>query len=614
MKKKIIPIFLCLVLAFGFSLYGCGGDSFSKIKVEGKQDTSYTVYSNGGNAVQYGNYIYFINGYSGYEDTDGKQNVWPDVVKGGLYRAELCGEKNADKAGDFDIKQNAGAINKQLEFKTSSNKVIDEYGFEKDVVNVQLIAPKRIGTSGYKDGGIFIYDDWVYFASPNNEKNKAGAVQYNKTDFFRAKLDGSKSERIYTTENDSTSGAYAFYKYDGATYLVAQDGKDLVSIRIEEKKAGDKVTIAQNVDKVLLPYSQTYYKGMNENTLNHFVYVQRAVGDGDSQKTGNVIEIMRPDGSEGGVYLRQGRSDTLEAVRDGLLFYRTSDDAGNTLIKYDNLHNFLMGNEGDEKVFGDSEYKAEQTELAEKGDPNARSQVSGTILSTSNISDYKSIYCFRLGGDGNGNIVYMIGAKTESTELRSSVALSGGNDDSSNVITICNAGMTVLNVAGDYVYYTDSEGTIIFRTAWNKAASEKTEAELREQISHDDVTASTFNGDFCAGYIVYTGKADDLADGYAFFKLVERIEGTEKVFVGKKSDADTLAAPELSIDGNTISWNAVESATGYNVYRTVDGETEMLLKGTTDTSYAIADTMHGSYYVIAVSGNAVSAKSNVKNY
>ena len=86
------------------------------------------------------------------------------------------------------------------------------------------------------------------------------------------------------------------------------------------------------------------------------------------------------------------------------------------------------------------------------------------------------------------------------------------------------------------------------------------------------------------------------------------------MFVGKKSDADALAAPELSIDGNTISWNAVESATGYNVYRTVDGETEMLLKGTTDTSYAIADTMHGSYYVIAVSGNAVSAKSNVKNY
>ena len=265
-------------------------------------------------------------------------------------------------------------------------------------------------------------------------------------------------------------------------------------------------------------------------------------------------------------------------------------------------------------MFGDSAYKAEQTELAEKGDPNARSQVSGTILSTSNISDYKSIYCFRLGGDGNGNIVYMIGAKTESTELRSSVALSGGNDDSSNVITICNAGMTVLNVAGDYVYYTDSEGTIIFRTAWNKAASEKTETELPEQISHDDVTASTFNGDFCAGYIVYTGKADDLADGYAFFKLVDRIEGTDKVFVGKKIDADTLAAPELSIDGNTISWNAVESATGYNVYRTVDGETEMLLKGTTDTSYAIADTMHGSYYVIAVSGNAVSAKSNVKNY
>ncbi|MDE7395484.1 MAG: hypothetical protein K2M95_05150, partial [Clostridiales bacterium] len=100
MKRKFIPILLCLCIGLTCSLFGCGGEKFSKIKVNGSQDTSYTVYSQGGMAVQYGNYVYFINGYSGYEDTDGKNNNWPSVVKGGLYRAELRGTK---EGGEFNI-------------------------------------------------------------------------------------------------------------------------------------------------------------------------------------------------------------------------------------------------------------------------------------------------------------------------------------------------------------------------------------------------------------------------------------------------------------------------------------------------------------------------------
>lgn len=538
MKKKIIPLFVCLMLAFGFALYGCGGDSFSQIEVKGNQDTSYTVYSNGGGAVQYGNYIYFINGYSGYEDTDGKNNVWPNVVKGGLYRAELCGDRDDKNSGDFNIKQNPAenVINKALEFVTSSKTDVDEYNREIDVVDVQLIAPKRIGTSGYKDGGIFIYDEWVYFASPNNEKNKAGVVQYNKTDFFRARLDGKDSEKIYTTQNDSADGAYAFYKYNGAVYLVAQDGKNVISKRID-KKVGDTVTIAQNVTKVVLPYSKTYYKGMSENTLNHFVFIQREVGDGDTQKSGNVVEVMRPDGKGVGRFLEQGKSDTIEAVRDGMLFYRTTDDAGNTLIRYSNLHDFLMGDEN--KTFGDSKYRAEQEKLAEQNSPLALSQMSGTLLSAKSVSDYTAMYCFRPYGD-QSNLVYMLGFKSSGVELRSSIALAtGSNDESSEkTITVYNAGATLLNVEGDYMYFTDTDASVIFRTRWNKEVADKTQDEIKEQISHDDVTSTNFNGDYCAGYIVYTGKVDEWADGYTFFKLVDRIDGAEKVFVGKKIDGD----------------------------------------------------------------------------
>ncbi|MDE6398439.1 MAG: DUF5050 domain-containing protein, partial [Clostridiales bacterium] len=385
MKKRLIPIVASILLALCFSLAGCGGDSFSKINVAGKQDTSYTVTSQGGNAVQYGNYIYFINGYAGYEDTDGKQNVWPNVVKGGLYRAELTGNRVGN---DFVPAANPEAVTPGLDFVRTAGH--DSDNNVTDVVNVQRIAPKRIGTAGYKQGGIFIYDDYVYFASPNNEKNKSGNVQTGKTDFFRAKLDGSDAERVYTTKNASSSeSAYAFYKYNGAVYLVAQDGTDLISVRLG-KKVGKKTTIAQNVSSVLLPYSDTYYNGMSENTLEHFVYVLRAAGEEDSQKTGNVIEIMRPDGKSGGVFHAQGKTDdALEAVRDGLLFYRTTDNANNTIIKYDNLHDFFMGNaaytdENGKEVkageeFGDKAYRDWQQGLAEDS-PERRVQMSGNVV------------------------------------------------------------------------------------------------------------------------------------------------------------------------------------------------------------------------------------------
>ncbi len=581
MKKKSIPVILCLVIALSFAFYGCSGNSLSRIKVEGKQDTSYTVYSNGGNAVQYGNYVYFINGYSGYDDTDGKQNTWPDVIKGALYRAELSGKKGAN--GEFDIEKNSAAVSDSLEFIGS--KVTDYEDNQADLVNVQLIAPKRIGTSGYANGGIFIYDEYVYFASPNNEKNRGGVVQQEKTDFYRVKLDGSRAERIYTTENDSASSPYAFYKYNGAVYLVAQDGTDVISIRIANK-IGNKVTIAKNVASVVLPYSETYYKGMNENTLNHFVYVFRAVGDGDSQKTGNVIEVMRPDGKGGCVVKNGDKVTAIEAVRDGVLFYRTADDAGNTLINYTSLHDALM-------EYDDS-YKAYYGKAENAG---ARIQINGTLLSvpTSNISDYKSFYCMRPNEAENGNIVYYVATRTNDIVV--------GNNLNAPLVTPYTGSATVLGVHDAYVYFTDEAG-IIYRAVWWA-----NEGEV-EKISGDSVTAANFNGDYCAGYIVYVGLADSLADSYTMFKNVERYVGSDPLFIGVKTEADSLAAPVVKISDDKLTWTAVDDADAYNIYKVSGNTATLVKKAYTDTSYTL--TENGSYYVVAVktADKLVSEKSD----
>nr|MDE7395639.1 hypothetical protein [Clostridiales bacterium] len=355
-------------------------------------------------------------------------------------------------------------------------------------------------------------------------------VQVTKTDFFRARLNGQDVQKIYTTaSDDNEANPYAFYKFNGSVYLVAQDGTDLISVKVD-KKPGNKVTIAQNITTAVLPYAKTYYKGINENTLDSFVYVQRAVGDNDTQKSGNVIEIMRPDGSEGGVYYSQGKSDTIEAVRDGMLFYRTTNDAGQTLINYDNLHDFLIERSPSYKAYQERiagyATSTNETELSEYL-ANVREQLNGTVIEGVS-SDVTSTYCFRPAGE-QSNLVYALAFKSGSVDLYSNLTAS---------VTVYNQACTLLNIAEGYMYFTDSGANVVYRTAWDKAASDKVGDELKEQISHDSVTATTFNGDYCAGYIVYAGKVDDWADGYTFFKKVDRAVGSKQVFVGTRVSGD----------------------------------------------------------------------------
>lgn len=596
MKKRIIPMItvVCLCVALALTASGCSGDNYAKIKVVGKQDTTYAVHSQGGNAVQYGNYVYFINGYSGYDDTDSKQNVWSNVVKGALYRAELSGKKDG---AEFVIEGSDEAVTKGLEFKYTAGKDNDDEAI--DLINVQTIAPKRVGTSGYNAGGIFIYDEWVYFASPNNKQDKKGNSLASDTEFFRAKLDGSSVQKIYsTTKSGNESSPYAFYKYNGSVYLVAKDGTDLVSVKVG-KKPGNKVTIAKNITNVLLPYSETYYKGMSENTLNHFVYVLRSAGEGDTQTSGNVIEIMRPDGKNGGVIHSQGKSDTLEAVRDGLLFYRTTDDSNYTHIRYDSLHDALYACDAKYKKATD-EGKVERT------------QISGDILSTASISDYTSTYCFRPGGEAS-DLVYMIGVKSDSMEVLSNLPVSGG----SKTLRFNDESGTLLNLAGEYVYYTKSGSDVIYRKTWDPSyVGLENYAEV-EQVSGDDVTDTPYNADYCAGYIVYMGRVDGLADAYTFFKKVDAKAEEKAVFVGSIINADKLLTPSIKLNKGVISWSAVNNADGYDVYYSdPTGAITLAEEGLNATSYKPGNSVKGSYkyWIVAKSGELKSAKSNVVTY
>ncbi len=520
MKKKILAVFTSLIVS-AMLFAGCSAN-FSKVKIKSgfEQDYNYVVKSNGGNAVQYGDYIYFINGTRGYEDTDGKNNVFGKVVKGALYKAKLVGKRDGrDFEADFDpatglnFVSYKGKVHSYLEEDDEDEEVVD-------IVDVQVIAPKVIGTSGYKNGGIFIYDDYVYYASPNNTKNKQGTVQVSKTDFFRTKLDGSKTQLIFTTEEDAADKPYAFYKQGDSVYLVCYYGTKIVSVKMTgDKKPESAMVLADNATGALFP-TRDFYDSENNitNDPEDFIYYTRDVDENDLQRAGNTVVAMRPDGSERLNVIMNGTTVTLEAVSGGALFYRTTVNT-NTVIKMDNLHDVLMDNSPSYKAYEESlEADARRVQIPVE---------YTTVLSASDMSTYTSLYCFR--DNIYANVGHILGFTSSAVYL-----ISNGSQN----MRVLNSAATMQFINGNYMYYTNSDGNTLYRTDFTLPDSAKGDAETVA----DGLVSGGLNADYAAGFVMYFGKVDEWANGYAFFKNMG-VEGADAVAVYDRAEADRKPEP-----------------------------------------------------------------------
>ena len=487
MKKKNIAataIALAAVLAAAPLAVGCSGDHYNSIKFD-KQDTAYAVTSQGGSAVAYGNYMYFINGTRGYDDPDGDNNVWDKVVKGGLYRAELMG--SADDGADYKRWAPSVDAASGLGFVFDPDAK-DYFGETYNKVKSEKIAPKTVGTTGYENGGIFIYDNYVFFASPNNVKSKTGEVQTTRTDFFMMPLDGGKPTKIYTTAEgvDTSASAYAFYKFNDKVYLVANESGTIATVAIGARgKVEDPVKYEVNATSVYFPVRDTYYNGIDNNTVEDFIYFVRDVTEDDSQRAGSVIEAMRPDGSENFKFVEDGKTVTIESVRDGIVFYRAQNNVDSTVIKYTSLHDKLM------------EYSPTY-EAAHKDDGR---QIDGEF----------------------------------STEITSSITATYGFGR-----TLYDGTGTVKFIKGDYLYFKGSNSDF-YRVPLFANMDGYGEAQTLAE------TAGTagIECDYAAGYFTYFATVDQWADNYTYFYNIDGLQGLEPHFVGTIAEADQPTEDEI---------------------------------------------------------------------
>ncbi len=223
------------VIGTAFSLTGCKGGSYTGTKLEDYVSTETAAVSNGGFAVEKDNFVYFINASESYTAS----NKYGSVEKGALMRIARA---------DLD----AG-----------------------NYANVQTVVPMLFVAQNY-DAGIYIYGDYVYFATPTRDKNLKGDVENTWLDFKCAKLDGSEAMKDYYFRLESNSSKYRFVE--------AGEGENkAVYCLYEEEGALKSYNTATDTHTVLVSGAKsTFFYNESDPTDSNVYYTMSVVEEADS--------------------------------------------------------------------------------------------------------------------------------------------------------------------------------------------------------------------------------------------------------------------------------------------------------------------------------------------
>ena len=214
--NKIICFTAAAVAAVGVFTVSACSNTYKTQSLDGDYKKGEPV-SNGGFAVEKGDYIYFING----KEVNTAENAYGEAVKGAVMRISKTDLSNRNYS------------------------------------NVQTVVP-QIAYSGNSNAGIFVYGDYVYYSTPSTEKNSDGEVQNSHLAFKSTKLDGTDSMKDYYVQYSDNTVEYRYVEENGVVYLlyVATDEKlfgeetgvkNLHSYNTKEKS---DTLLAYNVDSV----------------------------------------------------------------------------------------------------------------------------------------------------------------------------------------------------------------------------------------------------------------------------------------------------------------------------------------------------------------------------
>lgn len=500
LKKKLTVLLAMATLACSAAtLASCAGSDFTPPAQA--DTTSDKVASNGGFLVETGDYVYFINGAA----EASADNTYGKVQKGALYRIA----KSALKAKSY------GAA--------------------------ECVVPSLFVAQNY-DGGVFIYDNYVYFASPTNEKEKDGTVSTSWLSFKKVKLDGTSSKKEadkYLFRLSDNTVSYRFVKgADGVVYCMYVQSSNLYSFNTDT-----------GVTTLLVKGAENYYFD-TENLENGSVYYLMKVPTAmtaDAGKFGyNQLYRVSPEATaktnadKAAYTVKDGAGEYKEYAFDkASLVKKNADFDGGDIAQYPyvNLGRLVLDGRGgidpqDEKTtFNDADENNGHASYTYA----VLSYKGGRVLLTrkGSLSDDTPVYTFKDEQTKSGwNTV------TANAEKLFRVADDSTNASASAIYYETGDNLAYLYVSNNYICRTEvsADGTLIedgerlAETVASSATLWKTEGEYLYYYSSAD-----------AGNNLYRLKYDGAASAYR-----------KNLLIGDEDNRDAEYSPAKIPD---VQWN-----------------------------------------------------------
>lgn len=257
MKKRLL-IVLCLVLIVTSVTLLAACNKFEQDPISGGDRTA-NVYSNGGFAVRQGEWLYFVNGY----DSEAESNEFGAVLKNSICRVKM------DEDGSI-----------------GNNPV-------------KCVVPKQVYWTN-TESGFAVYGNWIYYATPNYDKDRSGVASTTNLDFMRTSLDGTITQLIFTASSRSLQ-----YWFMPTRIVVYSDSKisaiDFTALGETKSvtKVSKKVTTTQldsNVTSIVFK-QDTEWSPTQGASISDYIFYTKSVTGTEAYKNYNELYMMKYDGS-----------------------------------------------------------------------------------------------------------------------------------------------------------------------------------------------------------------------------------------------------------------------------------------------------------------------------
>lgn len=316
--KKALILVVALLLVSTVVFAACSSGDFTPVSMPEKGN----VDSNGGSAVIYGDWLYYVNGYTSDTSAD---NTYTNDVKNAPRVGSVVRIKLAAIEGLFDINDD-----KDL---TSSERTKELAAYIRN--NAETVVPKIYysgNTTTTRYTGIYIFNDRIYVTTPNDELTAGGDTLVNQLVLTSFKLDGSDMKRHYTFTNsaaqiwfvENDSKLVATYLMDSKLYNLDVASGTSTEVTLKDDAAAE---VANTVSAVTMDDA-----GKNVFFIDKFGSIAKlALGatEYDVIVENTDYEVHDHDGEK---HIEAGTvSYTINSVNNGQVYYTVADSNNSSI-------------------------------------------------------------------------------------------------------------------------------------------------------------------------------------------------------------------------------------------------------------------------------------------